>query len=71
MTRYQHSPNHITLSKKLFPFLNLFPPQNCTFNLTLGHYKITFVCKKKGATNINISKSLCDLKWNFMVAFGS
>ena len=64
MTWDQHSTNYITLSKRLFPFLNSYPPQNCTFILTEGYYKIIFVSKRKEAANINISKSLCNLEWN-------
>ena len=48
-----------------------FPPQNCTFNLTQSHCKITFVSKRNGATNISTSKPLYDLKlnlWQHMVA---
>ena len=37
--------------------MNFFPPQNCSFNLTQGSYKIIFVSKRKGAANINIYKS--------------
>ena len=51
----QHSTNHVTFSKKFIPFMNNFPPQNCTLNLTEGYCKINFISKRKGAVNINIS----------------
>ena len=70
MTWEKHSKNHIALIKKFFPFMNFFPTKNCTFNLTQGHYKITLISKWKGATNINIYKSLCEITWS-MVAFDS
>ena len=34
--------------------MNFFLPQNCTFWLLIGYYKITLVSERIGAVNINI-----------------